>query len=121
MKGWNHSLEMLLCCLSGFVALAPAAPKSGEIAGIITAPDGSGLPGTRISVRQTVDDRTYGVIAGGRGVYRVPDLPPGKYEVRAELDGFEPSAIEEVTLSQGESPTVDFRLAIATIREIITV
>ncbi len=121
MKGWNHSLEILLCCLLGFVTSAPAAPKSGEIAGIITAPDGSGLPGTRISVRRTVDDRTYGVIAGGRGVYRVPDLPPGKYEVRAELDGFEPSAIEEVTLSQGESRTVDFRLAIATIREIITV
>ena len=122
MKGRNHSLEILLCCcLSGIIPLAHAAPKTGEITGLITAPDGSGLPGARISVRQMVDDRIFGVIAGGRGVYRLPDLPPGRYQVRVELDGFEPSATEEVTLWEGESRTVDFRLAIATIREIITV
>jgi len=118
VKGRNHSLEILLCCcLSGIIPLAHAAPKTGEITGLITAPDGSGLPGARISVRQMVDDRIFGVIAGGRGVYRLPDLPPGRYQVRVELDGFEPSATEEVTLWEGESRTVDFRLAIATIRE----
>jgi len=100
---------------------ARAVPQAGEIIGLITAPDGSGLPGTRISIRDVKEDRTFRVVAGGRGVFRVPDLAAGKYELRAELDGFDPSAIKEVTISEGEPRIVDFRLAIATIREIVTV
>ena len=122
MKRRIHPLEILWCCLLlNPLAAARALPEAGEIVGMVTAPDGSGLPGARISIRQVTEDRTFSVVAGGRGVYRVPDLPAGRYELRAELNGFEPSEIEGVAISEGESRTVDFRLAIATIREIVTV
>jgi iron complex outermembrane recepter protein len=119
---WAHSVGIFLCsCLLSTIPPAHAGPQTGEITGLITAPDGSGLPGTRIIIRQVSEARTFEVIAGGRGVYRLPDLPAGWYELRAELNGFEPSAIEEVAISEGESRTVDFKLAIATIREVVTV
>lgn len=122
MRRWIHLLEILVCsCLLSPIQAESAVGQGGEITGLITAPDGSGLPGARISVRQVSDDKTLEVIAGGRGIFRVTDLPPGMYELRAELAGFEPSAIEEVAISEGESRTVDFRLAIATLKEIVTV
>jgi iron complex outermembrane receptor protein len=122
MKGWIHTLELLLFfCFLSTIRPAHAGPQTGEITGLISAPDGSGLPGARITVRRVNDGRTFEVIAGGRGVYRVADLPAGRYELRVELNGFEPSPLQEAVVSEGGSGKVDFKLAIATIREVVTV
>jgi iron complex outermembrane receptor protein len=98
----------------------PTGWATGEITGFITAPDSSGLPGVRVSVRELGGMHSRVVVAGSRGVYRIQELPAGEYQLRAELKGFEPWA-STVVLAEGERKTVDFTLPIATIREIVTV
>ena len=107
-------------CL-GVPSYVTAQPPSAEIAGFVRASDGAGLPGARITVRQPETGREWFAVAGGRGVYRVPDLPAGRYDIRAELERFESQTKPDVVLSAGERRTLDFTLAVATIREIVTV
>ena len=50
MRRWIHLLEILVCsCLLSPIQAESAVGQGGEITGLITAPDGSGLPGARIS------------------------------------------------------------------------
>jgi iron complex outermembrane receptor protein len=54
-------------------------------------------------------------------MYRIPNLEAGTYELRAESAGFEPVLISGFALAAGESRVADFKLQVATIREIVTV
>jgi iron complex outermembrane receptor protein len=98
-----------------------AFPPTGEITGFVSGPNGSGLPGTMITILETPTGTAYTVVTGSRGIYRASGLPDGDYEMRTELQGFEPFRKSGIRLSAGETRTVDIRLEIATIREIVTV
>ena len=107
--------------LGGLIPDCAAIPPTGEITGFVSGPDGSGLPGTAITISEAMAGKTYTAMSGSRGVYRVPGLPEGDYELRAAVQGFEPFRLGGIRLSADEIRTVDIRLEIATIREIVTV
>jgi iron complex outermembrane receptor protein len=94
---------------------------TGGFTGIITGPDGARLPGAAVSIRGLESGTVVRIVTGGQGVYRAANLVPGRYEFTAELEGFQPTVMTDVPLSEGETRTVDLTLAIATIREIVTV
>ncbi len=98
----------------------PSAPL-GEFSGRVTGPDGAGLPGTLIVVRNLEGGDPVLVAAAGRGIYRASSLPAGRYSLTAELPGFETKTTSEVALGSGESRTLDFRLSVATPHEVVTV
>jgi len=54
------------------------------------------------------------------GTYRLANLPPGTYEARAELSGFE-TAVRSVPVRVGATLTVDFNMSVGSIEETITV
>jgi iron complex outermembrane receptor protein len=93
---------------------------SAVVAGLVSGPDGARLPGARIMIREVGTEKTQMVVTGNYGGYRM-DLPPGTYSLRSSAEGFEPSELKEVRLMAGETATVDFELAIATLSEIVTV
>lgn len=82
------------------------AQDRGTLTGKVTdAEAGTPLSGASVSVSGT----TLGAIARADGSYRV-QLPPGRYEVRARLLGFE-VARDSVTIAAGASVTKNFTLA----------
>ncbi len=82
------------------------AQERGTLTGKVTeASSGSPLSGASISVAGT----QLGSIARADGSYRV-QLPPGRYEVRARLLGYEVGR-DSVTIVAGQSVTKDFSLA----------
>ena len=83
----------LIGLLSTIVSLAPAhsaAAMGGTITGVATAPDGARLPGVRRTGRQRRHRYRGAESSGEAGGFDVGGLPPGRYSVEAELDGFEP-------------------------------
>ncbi len=119
----NLIVYAFVCCLllPGFQPDCRAFPATGEITGFVSGPDGYGLPGAAITLFHVGTGKTYAVATGLRGIYRASGLPEGSYDIRAELVGFEPKRLSGVMLSGGKVRTVDIKLAIATIREIVTV
>jgi len=101
----------------------PAAAQStnAAIEGTVTDSGGAVLPGVTITVTNEATGLTRTTVTGERGAYRVSELPPGRYQLRAELPGF--AAIERsgIVLGLGSTFALNFELALASIQESVTV
>jgi iron complex outermembrane receptor protein len=94
---------MLLLLTAPFASAA--AQERGTLSGRVTeAASGAPLSGASVSVTGT----TLGAIARADGSYRV-QLPPGRYEVRARLLGYEVGR-DTVQIASGAGVTKDFAL-----------
>ena len=120
-------------CVSWALALLVtlAVPTLGEAAaedirndatlwGAVLAPDGSRLPGAVVSLLRG-DGAEARVVAGALGVYRATGLAPGAWDLMAESPGFSPALVKGIGLAPGESRQQDVRLALAGMREEVTV
>jgi iron complex outermembrane recepter protein len=112
---------MLMLCIALCAGIAVAGPRSVSLSGIITGPDGSVLPGVVVTTRLEGSGEKVQAVSNGSGMYRVPDLLAGNYQLSAELSGFETYSIPSLRVEPGSSRVVDLTLQIATVREIVTV
>src|SRR5204862_1891550 len=55
------------------------------------------------------------------GYYTVPNLPGGKYDVSAELQGFKKALRQNVTLDAGAAQTINVALETGALTEAVTV
>src|SRR5262249_32003627 len=55
------------------------------------------------------------------GLYYLPALPPGQYEVTAEKQGFRPARVENLTLTVGLTATVNITLEVGAVAEAVEI
>jgi len=115
-------------CAWLFIALAfiggtPAAAQntSGAIAGTITDAQGGVLPGVTLTATNADDGTTRTSVTEGDGKYRLAGLPPGRYNLKAELQGFATIQVNNIVLRIGLEYPKDFQLAVQTLQESVTV
>ena len=104
-------LEALLTLgVVGFgVASVGAQEQTAAIEGRVRDALGAAAPGVVVaatsvaglSLEQTTD---------GAGAYRWSALPPGRYELRARLSGFQPVAVTGIDLRLGQRLSIDLTL-----------
>src|SRR5262245_41420706 len=102
------ALVLTLVCASA----AFAQSASGSIQGTVKDETGAVLPGATVTITNTdtAHARTLATDAGGRFV--APDLPPGPYEIKAELSGFSSVVRSGVTLTVGRAAVVDLSMKV---------
>lgn len=84
-----------------------AAQSVGKIAGAVTeAETGAPLPGANVVIVGT----TMGAAADANGEYFILNVPPGKYELRASMMGFENMVVVDVIVNVGRTTNIDFGL-----------
>jgi hypothetical protein len=112
---------------AGVTVLAVAANDgaaqviTGTLEGRVTDSSGGVLPGVTVSATNPATAATSTVATTSEGFYRVPYLPSGTYDVRAELSGFRTETKQGVTVRVNDSVVVDFTLTVAPVSETITV
>jgi protocatechuate 3,4-dioxygenase beta subunit len=79
------------------LALLPALAfgqrtTTGTVAGKIIDSSGAVVPGVTISVSSPEALGQFSAVSDAQGIYRVTNLPPATYDIRAELAGFRPSS-----------------------------
>lgn len=122
-----HSTKrvVLLTALIGVLATGDAAVAqslSGSIFVRVTDPQGAALPGATVALSGDVligGERTG--LTGSDGAYRFPGLPPGRYTVLVELEGFQPQRTEDVSVSVSATTSIDVTLSLEDIEEVLTV
>src|SRR5262245_30846490 len=70
------------------VPFPAAAQATGAITGVVTDDSGAVVPGVTIEVTSLGTSQVRSSVTGADGVFTVPLLNPGIYEVRALLSGF---------------------------------
>jgi hypothetical protein len=111
-------LALVLLCLA---AVGEAQSTGATLQGTISDPQRALLPGVTVVISNVETGFSRTVVTDERGWYRAPALPPGSYEVRAELQGFGSVVRSGLTLTIGQEATINLQLDLATVQETVTV
>ena len=103
-----------------FVTLT-AAQTTGSIAGTVQDANGGVLPGVTITARNVQTELVRSDVTGPEGRFVVAALPPGDYQVRAELSGFRPHVRRDLHLTIGQTVTLAIKLDVGALAEEVTV
>ena len=110
---------LCLCVLTP--ALRAVAQTGAAIGGAVTDAQGGALPGVSLTLRNDDTGVTRTTTSDGAGAYRFAALPPGRYDLTAELDGFGASELKDQTLTVGLDVKHDIVMKIQSLQESVTV
>ncbi|MGB7070279.1 MAG: TonB-dependent receptor [Pyrinomonadaceae bacterium] len=94
---------------------------NGQIEGTVTDSNGAAVPGAGILVKNVETGAERSLTTDSGGVYRVPLLPLGTYRVTVEAANFKRLIRDGVTLTTGQTATVDIALETGGLTETVTV
>lgn len=117
-------LLVLYCTTVALFAAPPlvsAQRTTGDIRGVITDESGAVLPGVTVTLRGRMVPGTPTTVTNEAGIYRFPDLPPGTYDIKTELQGFAISEQTGIPVSLGGTAEVNIQLKVSTQSETVTV
>ena len=112
---------LVLAFVLGHAVPAHAQAASASIAGTIADAQGGVLPGVTITVQNAESGTVRTSVTEADGKYRVAGLNPGRYNLTAELPGFQTVAVKDIVLVVGQEYSRDFQLALSTVQESVTV
>src|SRR5262245_6770449 len=105
--------------LAASPAFAQARSSSADITGVVRDPGRSVVRGAMVKATNIAIGLTRMAITDTNGAYRIPLLPPGVYEVKIEVKGFNTQIIKDITLTVGQVLTLNFDLALGSPKVII--
>jgi iron complex outermembrane recepter protein len=118
MRIRNHISGILICAIFlSLISSTAFAQSNGTLRGTVTL-ETSGSPLHNVII--TITQLKRSAETDDNGVYEFQDIPPGSYDVIAELDRV-PSVSKRVDVIAGGAATADFQLRLTTRREEITV
>jgi Carboxypeptidase regulatory-like domain/TonB dependent receptor/TonB-dependent Receptor Plug Domain len=113
--------------LSVVLALCMSAPHAaaqtvaGQISGLVTDPSGSAIAGASVVVTDVERNVNFRTESNESGFYVVTPLPPGRYRLRAEKQGFRAHLLESVPIATQQKAEVNISLQVGAVSESVTV
>src|SRR6266404_9783168 len=104
MKSFLLALALLTVALS----LSGFAQTVGQVTGFVTDPSGSVVVGATVSITNLQTNVARATTTNSAGNYAFPALPPGAYNVKAEMRGFRSQVREAVELQVEQIARIDF-------------
>lgn len=105
-----------------FILLLGAQTFSGAgITGVVRDKSGAVMPGVTVTARNTGTNLVRSALTNESGVYAIPSLPIGAYEISAELAGFQKQVRNDVKLQVGDNLRINFDLEVGQLADTITV
>lgn len=104
-----------------FPVMAQSQALNGQIEGSVTDANGAAIPNATITVVNIETGASRTVSSGDDGIYRAPLLPLGSYRVTADAANFKKLVREGITLTTGQTATVELVLQPGGVQEVITI
>jgi hypothetical protein len=111
---------LVTCLIFGGVSPAAAQLTTADIVGTVIDASAGVVPGATVTITNTATQATQVAVTDRSGNYVVNLLPPGRYRVRVELEGFK-SVVQEIPVGAGDRSRVDVKLEAGAISEAILV
>jgi len=114
----------IFCSAAVLTLLATAtlrAQVSGVISGTVLDSSGAVLPSVGVAVQNLETGATRAAVSDGTGRYSMLSLPIGRYEVRAQKEGFRAEVRMGINLAVGQEATVDLVLQLGEVQQQVTV
>jgi len=98
-----------------------AQGERATISGTVTDSTGAVVPQVRVTVRNERTNIVNKAESNSTGLFVVPALQPGSYELTAEKQGFRTFKISSIPLSVGLTATVEVKLEVGQLTEAVQV
>ena len=123
MRGSLSKLVALALCVGAIAGAAWAQTDvtTTRVSGTVSDASGAPLPGATVTGTNNETGLVVTSVTDERGLYRLLNLPTGKYTVTAELDGFATATQADLDLILGSTPTLNFNMQAGSVTETITV
>jgi len=122
LKNYARSAALaLLAVLAAASVFAQSQATTGQITGRAADSQGGALPSVKVTVSNPATGFSRSVSTNAEGLYSLPLLPPGDYDLSAELSGFQTVRRARITVTVGSNVNVDLRLGVAGVAEAVTV
>lgn len=115
MRLWIVAALLLVTTTSAF------AQATSTFNGRVVDADDAVLPGVTVTATNAATGVTRTTVTNEGGVYFMPGLEPGTFEIKTELAGFNEAVRQNVVLGINATLTVDFKLTVAGLAETLTV
>jgi Carboxypeptidase regulatory-like domain/TonB-dependent Receptor Plug Domain len=112
---------VFLSIVFGCVGPAFAQSSTGSISGTLTDQNHALVLGATVIGKNTATGFVRSAVTNSSGLYRLPDIPPGPYEITIEAASFKKHIQPGITLDVGQTVTVDVVLELGKIEEAVTV
>lgn len=121
-----QSLALALCCLAlAFLIFGTNAAFAQEvtatITGTVTDPSGAAVVGAVVTAKSVERGITYTGESNEAGIYRIPQLPVGQYDLRIEKTGFQTALYPTFTLTMNQIARFDIELKVGQVSQTIEV
>lgn len=98
------------------------AQSGTSISGVLSDPQGARVPGATITLLNKSTGASRTAISDETGAYAFPQLSPGKYSIKAELQGFKTVVADDVEAPIGVTTRADLKFTeVGGITETVTV
>ena len=104
-------LALLLAACS-LCPISRAQTFEGSFSGTVADPSQAVVPGARVTASEQDKGFTRSVLTGPDGSYNIPLLPPGRYKLSVEKQGFETAIRGPLVLTVNQHPRVDFQMKV---------
>src|SRR5262245_61178636 len=108
------------CAVLSVARPAAAQLTTADIVGTVTDSTAAVVPGATVTITNAATQVTQAVVTDRSGNFVVNLLPPGRYRVRVELEGFK-AFVTEIPVGAGDRPRVDARLEAGSVTEAVLV
>ncbi len=95
--------------------------SNAQLNGSVRDESGGSVAKAAITARDTETNRTYSAVTNDNGLYILPNLPPGRYELTTEATGFARSRQIGIVLTVGQVATIDVTVKVAASSEKVEV
>ncbi len=110
----------ILCMFTVTNALF-AQNDTADLSGTVMDQSGAVVVRAQVDLTNSETDLQRTVYTSERGSFSLPALPPGKYTLRAEHDGYQITQSQQFALSAGDERTVIIKLELARIHQVVIV
>src|SRR5438045_4496262 len=102
-------------------AIAYGQGERATVTGTVNDSSGSIVLNADVSIRNVATNVVAKTKTNDAGIYYLPSLPPGRYELRAESQGFRPSVVSDIPLGAGLTATFNLTLEVGAVTEAVSV
>src|SRR5687767_3739899 len=107
--------------LAAFLAASSFGQATSSLRGKVIDSQGALIPGVALQLLNAQTSFTRSVLSDEAGAYQFSSVPPGVYDLVAEMPGFAVVTNTGVTLQVNSPATLDVRLEVASLSETVSV
>ena len=109
-----------IACIFLFAVMAQAQYRA-SIQGVITDQQGAVVPGAKVTLRNLETGQATLAVSDERGIYNFNGLPPSKFSVTVEKEGFKKKEIESFGINAEQANALNIQLDVGQATEQVTV